>query len=416
LPIAPGGIGDGAGAVVPRARGIAPLRCRRAPQVRGVEFTIQEAPLRGSRWSKPLAVALGLTLVAAGCGDDDDEEDTTDTTEQGSSDTTAGGTATDFKGCEVTDTGGVDDRSFNQTAYEGLVSAADELGFEESVLESQSAADFEPNIQAHIDAGCDLIITVGFLLGDATAAAAEANPDQNFAIVDFDFFDVDAGEDITFDNVRELTFATDEAAFLAGYVAAAVSETGVIGTYGGINIPTVTIFMNGLAAGIEQYNTDTGESVTLAGWDPATQEGLFTGDFENVDNGRNTTEQLLDQNADIILPVAGPVGQGTIEAIRAGGGTQKVIWVDTDGCESVPDACDLLLTSIMKNMDVAVHDVTVAAAEGSFEGGIYTGTLENDGVGIAPFHEYEDAVPQDIKDRLEELREQIISGEITVGG
>ena len=372
--------------------------------------------MRGSRWSKPLAVALGLTLVAAGCGDDDDEENTTDTTEQGSSDTTAGGTSTDFKGCEVTDTGGVDDRSFNQTAYEGLVSAADELGFEESVLESQSAADFEPNIQAHIDAECDLIITVGFLLGDATAAAAEANPDQNFAIVDFDFFDVDAGEDVSFDNVRELTFATDEAAFLAGYVAAAVSETGVIGTYGGINIPTVTIFMDGLAAGIEQYNTDSGETVTLVGWDPATQEGLFTGDFENVDNGRNTTEQLLDQNADIILPVAGPVGQGTIEAIRAGGGTQKVIWVDTDGCESVPDACDLLLTSIMKNMDVAVHDVTVAAAEGNFEGGLYTGTLENDGVGLAPFHEFEDAVPQDIRDRLEELREQIISGEITVGG
>jgi basic membrane protein A len=372
--------------------------------------------LRGSRWSKPLAVAFGLTLVAAACGDDDDDTSTTDTTAEGGTDTTAAGGESDFLGCQVTDTGGVDDRSFNQTAFAGLESAGEEVGFEPSVLESQSAADFEPNIQAHIDAGCDLIVTVGFLLGDATAAAAEANPDQQFAIVDFDFFDVDAGEDITFDNVRELTFATDEAAFLAGYVAAAVSETGVIGTYGGINIPTVTIFMDGLAAGIEQYNTDSGEDVQLVGWDPAAQEGLFTGDFENVDNGRNTTDQLLDQNADIILPVAGPVGQGTIEAIRAGGGTQKVIWVDTDGCVSVPDGCDLFLTSIMKNMDVAVNDVTVAAANGEFEGGLYTGTLENDGVGIAPFHEFEDAVPQEIIDRVEELREQIISGEITVGG
>jgi basic membrane protein A len=356
-----------------------------------------------------------MTLLAAACGDDDDTS-TSDTTE-GAADTTApSGGESDFLGCQVTDTGGVDDRSFNQTAFEGLQEAADEIGFEPSVLESQSAADFEPNIQAHIDADCDLIVTVGFLLGDATAAAAEANPDQQFAIVDFDFFDVDAGEDVSFDNVRELTFATDEAAFLAGYVAAAVSETGVIGTYGGINIPTVTIFMDGLSAGIDQYNEDTGEDVQLVGWDAAAQEGLFTGDFENVDNGRNTTEQLLDQNADIILPVAGPVGQGTIEAIRAGGGTQKVIWVDTDGCVSVPDACDLFLTSIMKNMDVAVNDVTVAAANGEFEGGLYVGTLENDGVAIAPFHEYEDAVPQDIVDRVDELREQIISGEITVGG
>ena len=127
--------------------------------------------MRGSRWSKPLAIAFGLSLIAAACGDDDDAE-TTDTTEAGSgSETTEGGGGSDFQGCQVTDTGGVDDRSFNQTAFAGLEEAADEVGFEPSVLESQSDADFEPNIQAHIDAGCDLIVTVGFLLGDATAAA-----------------------------------------------------------------------------------------------------------------------------------------------------------------------------------------------------------------------------------------------------
>jgi basic membrane protein A len=367
--------------------------------------------LRGSRWSKPLAVALGLTLVAAGCGDDDDDEDTSSTTEEPSGSAPA---ESDFLACQVTDTGGVDDRSFNQTAFAGLEEAAEEIGFEPSVLESQSDADFEPNIQAHIDAGCDLIVTVGFLLGDATAAAAEANPDQEFAIVDFDFFDVDAGEDITLDNVRELTFATDEAAFLAGYVAAATTETGTIGTYGGINIPTVTIFMDGLLAGIEFYNEEAGADVQLVGWDGS--DGLFTGDFENVDNGRNTTNQLLDQGADIILPVAGPVGLGTIEAIEAGGGNERVIWVDTDGCVSVPDSCQYFLTSVMKNMDVAVRDVTLAAADGAFEGGLYLGTLENEGVGIAPFNEFEDAVPQEVKDRVAELQEQIISGEITVGG
>jgi basic membrane protein A and related proteins len=367
--------------------------------------------LRASRWSKTLVVAVGLSLVAAACGDDDE----TSTDDPADETTTApdGEPTGDFLGCQVTDTGGVDDNSFNETAFAGLESAADELGFEPAVLESQSDADFAPNIDAHIENGCDIVVTVGFLLGDATAAAAEANPDQLFAIVDFDFFDTDAGTDITFDNVKELTFSTDEAAFLAGYLAAATSETGTVGTYGGINIPTVTIFMDGMLAGIEFYNEETGEDVQLVGWDGT--DGSFTGNFESTEDGRLITEQLLDQGADIIMPVAGPVGQGTIEAINAGGGGERVIWVDTDGCVSVPDACDLFLTSVMKNMDVAVHDAVISASDGSFEGGVYVGTLENDGVALGPLNEYEDDVPQEIQDRLEELREEIISGDVTVG-
>jgi basic membrane protein A len=312
----------------------------------------------------------------------------------------------------VTDTGGVDDRSFNQTVNEGLEAAADEIGFEPSVLESTSEADYAPNIQASMDNGCTLVITVGFLLGDATAAAAEENPDQEFAIVDFDFADPDTFEDITYDNVRELTFDTDQAAFLAGYVAAATSESGVVGTYGGLNIPTVTIFMNGMAAGIDYYNQENGTDVQLVGWDAAAQEGLFTGDFSDQTKGRQTTEQLLDQGADIIMPVAGPVGLGSIEAIRAGGGTERLIWVDTDGCISLPDDCDLFLTSVQKKMDNAVHDTVVAAAAGDFEGGLYVGTLENDGVGLAPFHDFEDSVPAEVQDQIAALTEQIISGEI----
>ena len=217
-----------------------------------------------------------------------------------------------------------------------------------------------------------------------------------------------------FDNVKELTFSTDQAAFLAGYVAAAMSETGTVGTYGGINIPTVTIFMKGFQLGIEKYNEDNGTDVQLVGWDNAADDGLFTGDFENQANGRATTEGLLDQGADVIMPVAGPVGLGTIEAIRARPDSNaKVIWVDTDGCVSVADDCDLFLTSVMKNMDVAVHDVTVEAAEGNFEGGLYTGTLENEGVALAPFNEFEDQVPDDVKTAVDELRQQIIDGEVT---
>jgi basic membrane protein A len=356
-------------------------------------------------WVKGAGLLLALAMVAAACGGDDDDA--------GSDGGGGGGeAASDFTACEVTDTGGVDDNSFNETAYNGLVSAADELGFEPFAQESQAESDYEPNIQAMIDRPCSLIITVGFLLGDATASAAEANPDQQFAIVDYDF-STDAGDPADeFDNVRELTFSTDQAAFLAGYVAAATTESGTVGTYGGINIPTVTIFMDGFAAGIDFYNEENDQNVELVGWNAEEQDGLFTGDFEDQGKGRDTTQQLIDEGADIIMPVAGPVGQGSIEAIRAGGGDQRLIWVDTDGCVSVPDDCDLFLTSVMKNMDVAVHDTVIAAAEGNFEGGAYVGTLENDGVGIAPFNEFEEQIPQELKDKLDDLRQQIIDGDI----
>lgn len=357
---------------------------------------------------KGLSMALALALVVAACGGDDDDDDTGTGGGGGGEDA-----ASDFTACQVTDTGGVDDRSFNETAYNGLVQAGEELGFEPSVLESQSESDYDAHITTFIDQGCDLIITIGFLLGGATATAAEENPDQNFAIVDYDF-SAEAGDAADeFDNVAELTFSTDQAAFLAGYVAAATTETGTVGTYGGINIPTVTIFMNGFQAGVEYYNEENGTEVELVGWDAANPDGgLFTGDFEDQAKGRSTTEQLLDQGADIIMPVAGPVGLGSIEAVEAAGGDAKLIWVDTDGCVSVEESCPLFLTSVMKNMDVAVHDTTVAAAEGDFQSGLYTGTLENGGVGIAPFHEFDATVPQEVKDAVEELQQQIIAGDI----
>jgi basic membrane protein A len=354
-----------------------------------------------------LSLMLVLSLIAAACADEP-ESDGGDGGDNGAPE------EVDFLACQVTDTGGVDDRSFNQTAHDGLVRAEEELGVQTQVLESQSDADFEPNINTFLDQGCDLIVTVGFLLGEATASAAEANPDQRFAIVDFDFFDED-GNDVTYDNVRELTFATDQAAFLAGYVSAAVSESGTIGTFGGLNLPTVTIFMNGYEAGMNYFNDQEGGSVELVGWNSANQNGLFTESFEDLDQGRQFGQQLLDEGADVIMPVAGPVGLGTAEAVRDAGNA-SMVWVDTDGCVSASDFCDLFLTSVVKNMDVAVFDTIEAALNDEFEGGLYVGTLENDGVGIAPYNEFEDVVPQDVKDAVEEIRTGIIDGDIAVGG
>ena len=333
------------------------------------------------------AVFAGALLLAA-CGEPDDGPD-------------GDAAGSDYRGCFVTDAGGVDDQSFNQTSWAGLERAEAEFGVDIAVLESTSESDFEPNIQAFIDQDCDLIVTAGFLLVEATEAAAAANPDQLFAFVD---------GNIEGENLLGLTFATEQAGFLAGYVAAAMTESGIIGTYGGLNIPPVTVFMDGYLAGASYYNDEFGTDVVVEGWDG--EDGLFTGNFESQDDGRNITDTLLQAGADIVMPVAGPVGLGTATAIEDFG-EGKMIWVDTDGYESTQFG-ELMLTSVMKNMDVAVYDAMAAVVDGTFEGGLYVGTLENDGVGIAPFHDFEDEVPQEVKDAIPGLIDGIIAGEVSV--
>ncbi|WP_322793181.1 BMP family ABC transporter substrate-binding protein, partial [Bellilinea sp.] len=217
-----------------------------------------------------------------------------------------------IKVCQVTDTGGIDDKSFNATAWKGVEDAMKELGVEGKYLESQQQTDYEKNINAFIEDGCDLIVTVGFLLGDATAAAAKANPDQKFAIVDFAY-------DPEIPNVLGLVFATDQAAFLAGYAAAGATKTGKVGTFGGIQIPPVTVFMDGFALGVKYYNEKHGTNVQVLGWDEVAQTGLFTGNFESTDDGRQLGQTLMDEGADIIMPVAGPVGLGTAAAVQERG-------------------------------------------------------------------------------------------------
>jgi basic membrane protein A and related proteins len=363
-----------------------------------------------------IALLAVLALVGAACAEDEDGGD-------GGTDT--GGTpqglpGEGFHGCYVSDTGGVDDRSFNQTIHEGMVRAEEELGIEYSFVESQSAADYAPNLQAFVQQDCDLIVPAGFNFGPTTVESATANPDQLYAIVDYDIIDFTKTppEDLTFENVSELTFQTDEAAFLAGYVSAGMTESGTVATYGGVLFPTVTIFMNGFAAGVRAYNEDNGTDVQVLGWDPETQEGTQVSTdpavgFDNSAEGRRITEDFIAEGADIILPVAGPTGLGTIAAAQDAGGV-KVIWVDTDGCVAVPDACDLFLTSVNKNMDVAVYDTMLSVIEGTFEGGLYVGTLENEGVDIAEFHRFEDEVPQELTDRIEELKQGIIDGDVSV--
>jgi len=307
----------------------------------------------------------------------------------------------------VTDVGGIDDKSFNATSWQGMELAKQELGVEVAYLESQQQADYAANLTQFIDQGYDMIVTVGFLLGDDTAKFAKENPNVKFAIVDFAY-------DPPIPNVLGLTFATDEAAFLAGYLAAGMTKTGKVGTFGGIKIPPVTIFMVGFEYGVNYYNQKHGTNVQVLGWSTAKDDGLFVGNFESTDDGRRAGEELIAEGADIIMPVAGPVGLGTAAAVKDHPGTM-LIGVDTDWCISAAEYCPVVLTSVMKNMHIAVRDAIKMAKEGTFQGGVYVGTLANGGVGIAPFHEFDDDVPASLKAELEEVAKGIKDGTIDTG-
>jgi basic membrane protein A len=313
----------------------------------------------------------------------------------------------------VSDQGGINDKSFNETSYNGLLLARDDgITKEPKFAESRTDSDYAPNVAAMVAADCGLIVTVGFLLAGATQEAAEANPEERFAIVDYQYTD-DQGKVVEIDNVKPLVFNTHEAAFLAGYAAASYSSTGKVGTWGGAKIPTVTIFMDGFYDGVQYYNERKDADVQVLGWNKQTQEGQFVGDFENTGLAKQISDNLISQGADVLLPVAGPLAATAATAAQEAGNV-AVVWVDSDGFESAPEFGDVILTSVMKGMDVAVKAAVAETAEGNYSNEPYVGTLENGGVGLAPFHDFDAKVSAETKDELDQIKEQIISGDIVV--
>lgn len=335
---------------------------------------------------KGLAVGLVAVVGLAACGS------------SSSSDTTVAAGAAGLA-CEVTDTGGVDDKGFNQIAHEGLLQAESELGVTTDLLESATDADYAPNLQSFVDKGCNVIVTVGFLLADATKAAAEANPNVQFAIVD---------SNTSAPNVQGLTFATDQPSFLAGYMAAATTKTGVVGTFGGINIPPVAIFMQGFAKGVEYYNAQKGTSVKVLGWDIAKQDGTFTGDFQDQTKGTSTAKSMADEGADIIFPVAGPVGLGASQFAMDSAGAVKIIGVDVDMSISNPTQAEVYVASVLKKIDAAVLQAVKDALAKTGGGTDYLGTLENGGVGVA----ITSTITPELQAELDAVTAGIIDGSI----
>jgi len=322
------------------------------------------------------------------------------------------------KACIALDTGGVDDKSFNASSWAGAQSAAKaNPTISVEYLPSASSADYKVNIKKFVDNKCNVIVGVGFAISGAIVESAKANPTIKYAVVDDSALDHGADGSVypgsPVANVKGLTFATNESAFLAGYLAAGVTKTGKVATYGGAPYPTVTIFMDGFAKGVAYYNKVKGKSVTVLGWDPAKQTGEFIGDFANTTKALQTSKNFEQAGADIILPVAGGLGAVTAQNSMTSG-KSKVIWVDTDGFVSANKYASVLLTSVQKGLGESVASVINEVAAGKFTNAAYVGTIKNGGTKIAPYHDLIRVVPSALRNEVIKLSTAISSGKVSV--
>ncbi len=325
----------------------------------------------------------------------------------------------------VTDTGGIDDKSFNSLSYQGVQNAVSQLGVKGSYLESKQQSDYQTNIQQFISQNTNLIATVGFLMGVDTATAAKANPKTDFVIVDYTYPDCsatppntegkDCGSATVMPNVEGTFFQTDQAAFLAGYLAAGMTKTGKVGTFGGVNIPPVTIYEVGFEAGVKYYNTKHNTNVQLLGWSSAKKDGLFTNNFTSTDDGNKFAQNLQQEGADIIMPVAGGVGLGSAAYCQTSKSC-NIVGVDQDWFVSAPEYQSVELVSVQKKVDVAVFDAIKDVQAGTFKGGNVTYDLKSGGVDLSPYHNFDSQVPDALKAEIAQAKADLISGAITVNG
>jgi basic membrane protein A and related proteins len=342
-------------------------------------------------WVLTVLVALVFVVAAAACGGGDDEGDDGGAAATGATDT--GGGEPVQVGL-VTDIGGLNDRGFNELANTGLEQAKSELGVEGRALESKSDADYIPNLSELAESGTDLIITNGFLMGDATHQAAESFPDTNFAIIDFGYGGEGCEETNTCElpNLQGLVFKEQETGCLVGVIAALTSESGTISSVGGQQIPPVDRFIAGYQACAKEANPD----IKLL--NAYSQEFVATAPCKEI-----ALDQIA-KGSDVVFQVAGGCGLGALDAAK-----EKGVWgigVDKDQAF----LGDHILTSAVKRVDVAVFKAFEAQANGTFEGGSVTVYgLAEDGVGLG---EVSPEVPQDVLDKAEEFKARILDGSL----
>ena len=314
------------------------------------------------------------------------------------------------KACIVLDTGGENDKGFNEQSLKGAREAALEAGLDFAHIVSSSENDYSPHINRFIEEDCDLIMTVGFLMGEATAVAAKANPDIRFAIVDLAYFPGAGCDETVSDcytvegglgNVTSLMFAEDEVGYLAGTLAGCMSETGVIGSVAGMEIPPVIRFVTGYQNGARQINPDV---TTLNNYIP---------DFNDPAAGKQEGDAQIRQGADVIFGVGGNTGNGGLLAAHEAG--LMSIGVDVDQYKTFPDVTPSLLTSAAKNVDVATGEAVRAFARGELQPGVQLSTVANGGIGLAPYHDWEDKIPDVCKAAVDEATEGLVNGTLHTG-
>lgn len=351
-------------------------------------------------------VATGAILAA--CGSDDETTDsTTDTSNNDSgteTTTTDAGSGDNFSIAMVTDVGGVDDKSFNQSAWEGVQQFGADNGLTRGdggfdYLQSASDADYNTNLNNLLRRDFDLVFGVGYMMADAMEEMANDNPDAMLALIDSD--------DVTAENLVNIMFKEQEGAFLAGVVAASMTETGKIGFVGGTDIPVINRFHAGFIEGAKAVNPDIEIQVN------------YTGVFNDASKGKIAANSMYSSGVDIIFHAAGGTGNGVFSEAKERKTKDPdaniwVIGVDADQYDEgkIDDSTNITLTSMLKGVNTAVIDIATKAKNGEFPGGTTTVYgLAEDGVGLA---DSRGAIPQDVLDKVEEYKEKIASGEITV--
>lgn len=379
-------------------------------------------------WMKLLALLAALALVAAACGSDDEssgtstedttadstedttadtaEEMTDDTTEDTMSEDEEGAAATGDADCSsdevlcvglVTDVGKIDDKSFNQSAWEGVQQLESDLGAQVDYIETQDSTDYATNIGSFVDQGYDVVVTVGFALGEATSIAAGENPDTYF-------LGVDQFQAEPVDNLAGLIFPEDQSGFLAGALAGLMTESGTVAQVLGTDlVPPVVAFKEGFEGGVAYTNPD---AEVISTYHPGGLDVAFT----DPDWGASTARQAIDNGADVIFGAGGLTGNGALSEVAKDGGSAYCIGVDTDQWETVPEAQPCLITSAMKLITPGVVEVVTQFSEGNAPSGNFVGD-----VGLADYHDFADVIPADVQTQITDLTPMVLSGEVPTG-
>jgi basic membrane protein A len=317
-------------------------------------------------------ILIALVLLLGGCSEDNNSINA------------------DFSAGLALDADGVES-PFNSMAWDALSEAQDKYGITIAYKTASGESDYEENMDYFLHNEFDMVFTAGFLLKDMTIEYASKNSGKNYAMID-------VYNDTTLSNLIGISFSMENACFMAGYLAAGFSETGVVATFGGMDIPPVNEFITGYRKGVEYYNKNEGENVRFLGND------LYTNNFDSKEIGRKVTDSLIGLGADVILPVTGTGGMGALESVNQH--EVYIIGTDIDWRKAYPDKSQRVITSVEKKIDNAVYNVLSLAIKGKFECGNYIGTLKNMGVGLSPFYDYNKMISQKIKNELKNLEEE----------